>query len=114
MSTRLDSPGPALLPKGCALLLLALLNLGAVACSVPTVDAIRDLSAIHDPEDWTPRSPAQLSVPPEVYLADQPIRTGGPGVFRIVDHRELEEAILRSLGATPPEEPALALEASSW
>ncbi len=104
MRIRLASPGLAL---------LALLP-GMASCGVQTVDAIRDLSAIHDPNDWSPRSPAQLSVPPEVYLTDRPVRTGGPGVFEVEDHRELEASILSFLGGTQRDSPALVLETSSW
>lgn len=75
---------------------------------------MQDLAAIHDPSDWTPRSPASLSVAPESYLAEQPIRASGPGLYVIEDHRELELAILRSIAGAPKDKPGVALEACAW
>lgn len=98
------------LPARAALLGLALL----ASCGAPAKRAIEDLAAIHDPEAWTPRSPAQLSVAPEAYLAERPIRADGPGRYVVVDHRELEAAILKRIASTPAEDAGLALEASAW
>jgi len=93
-----------------ALSLLVLLS----SCAAPAGRAIEDLAAIHDPRDWSPRSPATLSVPPETYLAERPMRGGGPGRYVIDDHRELELAILRSLATAPYNDQGMALEASAW
>ena len=86
----------------------------ASSCGAPASRAIEDLAAIHDPSDWSPRSPASLSVAPESYLAEQPSRASGPGLYVIEDHRELEAGILRAISGAPAEEAGLALEASAW
>ena len=88
--------------------------LALASCGAPAQRAIEDLAAIHDPSDWTPRSPASLSVAPERYLAEQPSRASGPGLYPIEDHRELELGILRTIASAPTEVPGFALETSAW
>jgi len=94
--------------------LLAVLVGLVPACAVPSVDAIRDLSAIHDPVDWSPRTPAAMTVPPGAYLGDPFDSTWGPGRYEVTDHRQLELAILDRVAASPRDEEALSLEACSW
>jgi hypothetical protein len=94
-------------PLGLALIL-------STSCGAPASRAIEDLAAIHDPTTWTPRSPASLSVAPESYLAEQPSRASGPGLYVIEDHRELEAGILRAISGAPAEDVGLSLEASAW
>lgn len=94
-----------------SLLILAIL-LGS--CTAPSRRGIEDLAAIHDPATWMPRSPAFLSVSPDVYLAAKPTINGGPGRYKVDDHRELEQAILKSIATAPREDPGLVIEASSW
>ena len=93
-----------------ALALLCLLP----ACAVPATDAIRDLAAIHDPVNWSPRSPAAMTVPPGAYLGDPADRAAGAGTFEIADHRQLELAILDRVSANPRDDEALSLEACAW
>ena len=95
---------------------LACVALGIVAaCSAGPLDAVRDLAAIHTEDAWRPRSPAQLSAPPEWYL-DGPLSTTLPreGLYEVSDHRGLEAAILDRVGAVDPEDPSVAFEACSW
>tara|TARA_B110000116_G_scaffold249511_1_gene243277 strand:+ start:143 stop:763 length:621 start_codon:yes stop_codon:yes gene_type:complete len=58
---------------------------------------IRDLAAIHDPSTWQPVSNSAVE-----------------DSFQITDHRQLEEAILTSLGAVSAEDFSFAFELSSW
>ena len=88
--------------------------LALASCGAPAQRAIEDLAAIHDPSDWSPRSPASLSVSPERYLAERPSRAGGPGLYEIEDHRELEAGILRTIAGAPVVAPGFALETSAW
>ncbi|MCH2101922.1 MAG: hypothetical protein MK209_08390 [Planctomycetes bacterium] len=90
----------------------ALLTLAS--CGAPAQRAIEDLAAIHDPSDWSPLSPASLSVAPEHYLAERPIRASGPGLYAVEDHRELEAGILRIIAGAPSDAPGFALETSAW
>jgi hypothetical protein len=98
------------------LLALSLLILATAlgSCTAPSRRGIEDLAAIHDPTTWEPRSPAFLSVSPDVYLAAKPSTNGGPGRYPVYDHRELEHAILKSIATAPREDPGLVIEASSW
>ena len=86
----------------------------STSCGAPASRAIEDLAAIHAPSSWTPRSPASLSVAPESYLAEQPSRASGPGLYVIEDHRELEAGILRAISGAPADEVGISLEASAW
>jgi hypothetical protein len=95
-------------------LLLSALVFGSGACTVPAMRGIEDLAAIHNPSDWSPRSPAIMSVPPEVYLAERPNRTGGTDRYIISNHRELEHAILKSVATMPREQVGPVMEASAW
>lgn len=88
--------------------------LALASCGAPAQRAIEDLAAIHDPSDWSPRSPASLSVSPERYLAERPSRASGPGLYPIEDHRELEAGILRTIAGAPTDVPGFALESSAW
>jgi hypothetical protein len=88
--------------------------MAAASCAAPAARAIEDLAAIHDQSTWRPRSPASLSVAPEQYLAERPSRAGGPGVYVIEDHRELEAGILRTIAGAPVDDPGLALKACAW
>jgi hypothetical protein len=85
------------------------------ACSAGPLDAVRDLAAIHTEDTWRPRSPAQLSAPPEWYL-DGPSSLTLPreGLYEVSDHHGLEVAILNRVGAVDPEDPPVAFEACSW
>lgn len=86
----------------------------ASACAMPSGDAVRDLAAIHDPVDWTPRSPAALSVAPGAYMGNMGDRISGAGLYEIHDHRQLELALLDSIAATEPDREGPTLEASAW
>jgi len=94
--------------------MLSALVFGSGACTVPAMKGIEDLAAIHNPSDWSPRSPAIMSVPPEVYLAERPNRQGGTDRYVIHNHRELEHAILKSVATMPREGAGRIMEASSW
>ena len=83
---------PRLLP----LLVIILTSLFA-SCQANPAGNIRDLSAIHDPVTWQPVSNSAVE-----------------GSFQITDHRQLEEAILSSLGAISAEDFSFAFELSSW
>ena len=72
---------PRLLP----LLVIILTSLFA-SCQANPAGNIRDLSAIHDPVTWQPVSNSAVE-----------------DSFQITDHRQLEEAILSSLGAISAE-----------
>lgn len=104
------------MPGRTFLLALSLLILATMlgSCTAPSHRGIEDLAAIHDPATWEPRSPAFLSVSPDVYLAAKPRTNGGPGRYPIHDHRELEYAILKSIATAPREDPGLVIEAASW
>lgn len=90
--------------------------LGALgACSVPPLDAIRDLAAIHSETDWQPRSPAQLSVPPDWYLEGvMSAKLPESGSYEVADHRALELAILDRIGPIDVDKPPMACESASW
>ena len=83
---------PRLLP----LLVIILTSLFA-SCQANPAGNIRDLSAIHDPATWQPVSNSAVE-----------------DSFQITDHRQLEEAILSSLGAISAEDFSFAFELSSW
>ncbi|MGY8759170.1 MAG: hypothetical protein ACKVJZ_07365 [Planctomycetota bacterium] len=83
---------PRLLP----LLVIILTSLFA-SCQANPAGNIRDLSAIHDPVTWQP-------------VANSAVEDS----FQITDHRQLEEAILSSLGAISAEDFSFAFELSSW
>ncbi len=95
---------------------LALL-LGSCAGLAPG-DAIHDLAAIHEPADWSPRSPAPMRLRPDSYLAgqrvDSPFRVGEAAQYEVADHRALELAILEWVWKTPPLDYGLSLEATGW
>lgn len=78
------------------------------------MDAVRDLAAIHHPETWRPRTPADMTVSPEVYLGNPTARRLGAGSYEVADHRTLELAILEQLNAVDPTDPGQAIETSSW
>lgn len=104
--------------SGVRSLLLAAASLAA-SCAVAPMNAVRDLAAIHDEADWTPRSPAELTAAPATYLGEMnaELVTGavtGAGSYEIADHRALELAILDKIGGVPPQDPAAALEAAAW
>jgi len=105
------SPRPRL--RRLALLAAPLCALGA--CSIPPMDAVRDLAAIHTGTDWQPRSPAELSVPPDYYL-EGPVSGEAPvaGLYVVLDHRALELAILDHIGPIDPRNPPLAFESAAW
>jgi len=83
---------PRLLP----LLVIILTSLFA-SCQANPAGNIRDLSAIHDPATWQPVSNSAVE-----------------DSFQITDHRQLEEAILSSLGVISAEDFSFAFELSSW
>jgi hypothetical protein len=86
----------------------------ATSCGVPPMDAVRDLAAIHTADTWRPRTPADMTVSPEVYLGDAAARRLGAGTYEVADHRTLELAILEQLNQVDPSDPANAVETSSW
>lgn len=92
--------------------LAAALLLGA--CSMPSGNAIRDLAAIHNPSDWSPRSPAAMTVPPGAYQGELMNRVSGAGVYQIHDHRQLELALLDHIAGVAPDVEGKTLEASAW
>ncbi len=98
-------------------MLLPALLLGACGSLAPG-DAIHDLAAIHDPADWSPRSPAAMRLSPESYLdgsrSNSPIRIGEQARYDIADHRGLELAILEAVWTTPALDYGLSLEATGW
>ena len=96
-----------LLPSLAAALLLG-------ACSMPSGNAIRDLAAIHDPSDWSPRSPAAMTVPPGAYQGGLVDRVSGSGIYEIHDHRQLELALLDHVAGVSPDVEGKTLEASAW
>ncbi|MBC8327449.1 MAG: hypothetical protein ISR76_01090 [Planctomycetes bacterium] len=104
-------------PRRRHLLLFPALLLGACASLAPG-DAIHDLAAIHDPADWSPRSPAAMRLTPESYLGggrvDSPFRIGEPQRYPVADHRRLELAILEAVWTTPALDYGLSLEATGW
>jgi hypothetical protein len=67
------------------------------SCQMNPAGDIRDLAAIHDPSTWQPVSNSAVE-----------------DSFQITDHRQLEEAILTSLGAVSAEDFSFAFELSSW
>ena len=85
---------------------------------MPVGAAVRDLAALHDPQDWSHVSPAPLQVEPDDWLSGSrsPLRVLGssPEMFDIEDHRALEQAILDQLAALSALEYPLALEATAW
>jgi hypothetical protein len=85
-----------------------------VSCSLPTMDVVRDFSAIHNPTDWQPQSPAQMSVPPEFYLGNPAARASGSGLYAVADHRSLELAMIEQINGVDPNAPAAAIEVCSW
>ncbi len=95
-------------------LILSILVLVLGSCTAPARRGIEDLAAIHNSNTWMPRSPAFLSVSPDVYLAAKPSVNGGPGHYTIHDHRELEHAILKSIASAPREDAGMVIEATSW
>lgn len=85
-----------------------------VSCSLPTMDVVRDFSAIHNPSDWRPQSPAQMSVPPGFYLGNPAARASGAGLYAVDDHRTLELAMIEQINGVDPNTPAAAIEVCSW
>lgn len=98
------------------LLCVALLA-GACSGLLPS-DAIHDLSAIHDPADGSPRSPAPLRIAPADYLEGArqatPLRIGDPVFYEVPDHGAVELAILDVVWRTEPLDFGLSLEAAAW
>ncbi|TAH38480.1 MAG: hypothetical protein EYC70_03620 [Planctomycetota bacterium] len=99
------------------LLALAVPVLALAACSVSPSNAVYDFAAIHDGQ-WRPRSPAQLTTDPQVYLGsgkDTPdFRVGEMESFEIADHRAVERGILQRIAAIPPSDVGVALEAAAY
>jgi hypothetical protein len=95
-------------------LLLGLFLTGLAACAVPPMDAVRDLAAIHTEDTWRPRTPADMTVPPAVYLGDATARRLGAGTYEVADHRTLELAIIDQLNAVDAADPAASFEVASW
>ncbi|MCP4770834.1 MAG: hypothetical protein GY879_05425 [Planctomycetes bacterium] len=95
--------------------ILACTALGLMAsCSLPTMDVVRDFSAIHNSTDWQPQSPAMMSVPPEFYLGNPTARASGSGLYDVEDHRALELAMIEQINGVDLETPAAAIEVCSW
>jgi hypothetical protein len=95
--------------------LTACIALGlAASCSLPTMDVVSDLAAIHNPRTWQPQSPAQLSVPPNFYFGNVAARVSGDDSYVIEDHRALELAILDQINGVDATDPPYAIEVSSW
>lgn len=86
----------------------------AASCSLPTMDVVSDLAAIHNQTNWQPHSPAQMSVPPGFYLGNVAARASGDGLYAIEDHRTLELAILEQVNGVEATDPAYAIEVSAW
>ena len=84
------------LPRLLPLMVIALTPL-FTSCQMNPSGDIRDLAAIHDPSTWQPVSNSAVE-----------------DSFQITDHRQLEEAILTSLGAVSAEDFSFAFELSSW
>lgn len=88
---------------------------GWASCAAAPMDAVRDLAAIHTDDDWRPRSPASMTLPPDWYLhGARSLDVPKPGTYEVADHRALELAILDRVGAVDPAEPAPSLEATAW
>lgn len=85
-----------------------------VSCSLPTMDVVRDFSAIHNQSDWQPQSPAMMSVPPSFYLGNPASRASGSGLYEVDDHRSLELAMIEQINGVDPNTPATAIEVCSW
>ena len=71
--------------------------LASVSCQVNPTAAIRDLAAIHDPISWQPMANSEVE-----------------SLYKISDHRQLEEAILVNLGGINSQQFSEAFELSSW
>ena len=84
------------LPRLLPLMVIVLTPL-FTSCQMNPAGDIRDLAAIHDPSTWQPVSNSAVE-----------------DSFQITDHRQLEEAILTSLGAVSAEDFSFAFELSSW
>ena len=84
------------LPRLLPLMVIVLTPL-FTSCQMNPSGDIRDLAAIHDPSTWQPVSNSAVE-----------------DSFQITDHRQLEEAILTSLGAVSAEDFSFAFELSSW
>jgi hypothetical protein len=99
-----------LLPKLVTCIALGL----AASCSLPTMDAVRDLAAIHTQTDWQPQTPAHLSVPPAFYYGNPAARASGDGIYAVEDHRGLELAIIEQINGVDANDPAYAIEVCAW
>ena len=109
---------PSRLPAAGLFLGLGLLP-ALVSCqSDPGAIALMDLRRIHDEEDWSPRSPAQLRLRPEEYgqggIEVRGLQVGELPWYEIEDHEALELAILDRINQIPAQRLDLALEASAW
>jgi len=104
--------------KSAAFWSVSLLAGCALSCAMPAGVAVHDLAAIHDPENWTPRSPAPLSIAPGDYFrgyrVETPLHVGNQTYYPVEDHRALEDAILARLGRIPPGDYGTSLEATGW
>ncbi|RMH03177.1 MAG: hypothetical protein D6702_06850 [Planctomycetota bacterium] len=99
-------------------LALVLAVLAPACTSAAPADALHDLIAIHDPADWSPRSPARMRRPPADWLAGSsaptPLIAGELPAFPVEDHRALELVLLDGVWNVPPTDYGLALEAAGW
>ena len=88
----------------------------ALSCSVSPTQAIQDLAAIHDPIDWSPQSPAFLSVAPDVYLSQKPARGAKEGAkeYTVLNHTALEREILQTISRAVGGDMGQQLEAVAW
>lgn len=95
--------------------LTACIALGlAASCSLPTMDVVSDLAAIHNQRNWQPQSPAQMSVPPDFYFGNVAARVSGDGSYVIENHGALELAILEHVNGVDASDPSYAIEVSAW
>ncbi|MDA0667536.1 MAG: hypothetical protein O3A95_07545 [Planctomycetota bacterium] len=100
-----------MLPRFLALTLV--LGLGT-SCAIPTMDAVRDLAAIHTPTDWQPTSPAQMTTSPANYFGEVDAIADTEGSYAVEDHRQLELAILQRIAQVDISDPARSIEVGSW
>lgn len=100
-----------MLPRFLALTLV--FGLGT-SCAVPTMDAVRDLAAIHTPTDWQPMSPAQMTTSPANYFGEVNAIADAGGSYTVQDHGQLELAILQRISQVDISDPARSIEVGSW
>jgi len=100
-----------MLPRILALTLV--LGLGT-SCAIPTMDAVRDLAAIHTNTDWQPVSPAELTTSPANYFGEVTAAADEEGSYVIANHQELELAILERIAGVDVSDSARSLEVASW